>query len=290
VIQVDKVSEGGGEVIRLRVANKVIGQPAYFTAAYWVDGLLIDTGCAHTSRQLSEAVKDWHIAQVVNTHSHEDHIGANAAVAAMSGCKILAHPLALPILANPKLQPLQPYRRLFWGWPQPSQGEAIGKVVRTEHHCFQVIPTPGHSPDHICLFEPEQGWLFTGDSYIGGRDQALRQGYDIQGIIASLSRMAELPVQSIYSGSGSVRSAGVEPLLEKIAYLQELGAQVQALHEQGLSARQIRRRLLGPNMPITYITLGHFSAMHLIRSYLSGLGAVPEGGQVDISPPEEEVM
>jgi glyoxylase-like metal-dependent hydrolase (beta-lactamase superfamily II) len=288
VIQIDKVS-GEGEVIRLRVARKLVGRSAYFTAAYWVDGLLIDTGCAHTARQFTQAIKDWHVAQVVNTHSHEDHIGANAGVAAAHGCKIEAHPLALPILANPKLQPLQPYRRLFWGWPRPSQGEAIGEEVRTEHFCLQVIPTPGHSPDHICLFEPERGWLFTGDSYIGGKDQALRHGYDIHGIIASLSRMAELPVQTIFAGSGSVRSAGVQPLLDKVAYLQELGAKVRALHEEGLSARQIRRRLLGPDLPITYVTLGHFSAMHLVRSYLAGPAPVEEG-QVGRPPSEEELM
>jgi glyoxylase-like metal-dependent hydrolase (beta-lactamase superfamily II) len=288
VIQIDKVS-GGGEVIRLRVARKLVGRSAYFTAAYWVDGLLIDTGCAHTARQFSQAIKDWQVGQVVNTHSHEDHIGANAAVAAMYGCKVLAHPLALPILANPKLQPLQPYRRLFWGWPRPSQGEAAGEEVRTEHFCFQVISTPGHSPDHLSLFEPERGWLFTGDSYIGGKDQALRQGYDIHGIVASLRRMAQLPVQTIFAGSGSVRSTGAQPLLDKVAYLQDLGDQVRALHEQGLSARQIRRRLLGPDLPITYVTLGHFSAMHLIRSYLAE-PATREEGQVDNAPPEEELM
>jgi glyoxylase-like metal-dependent hydrolase (beta-lactamase superfamily II) len=289
LIQVDKVSDEG-EVVRIRVARKVTGQPAYFTAAYYVDGLLVDTGCAHIAGQFTEAVKNWHVAQIVNTHSHEDHIGANATVAAISGCRIVAHPLALPILANPRLQPLQPYRRIFWGWPEPSQGQPIGEVVRTERYCFQVIPTPGHSPDHISLIEPDQGWLFAGDSYIGGKDQALRKGYDIHGIIASLRRMAELPVQTIFSGSGSVRSAGVQPLVEKIAYLEELGEKVQALHAQGLSPRKIRRRLLGPNMPITYITLGHFSAMHLVRSYLSGPAAAVEGGQVDAPPSEEEVM
>ena len=289
MIQVDQVS-GEGEVIRLRVARKLVGRSAYFTAAYWVDGLLVDTGCAHTARQLSQAVKDWHVTQIVNTHSHEDHIGANAAVAALSGCKILAHPLALPILANPRLQPLQPYRRLFWGWPRPSQGEAIGEVVQTKRYCFQVIPTPGHSPDHICLLEPEHGWLFTGDSYIGGQDRALRAGYDIHGIIASLTKMAELPVQTIFAGSGSVRSAGVQPLVDKAAYLEELGEQIRALRDQGLSARQIRRRLLGPNMPISYITLGHFSAMHLVRSYLAGWPAPEAEGQVDAPPAQEELM
>jgi glyoxylase-like metal-dependent hydrolase (beta-lactamase superfamily II) len=73
-----------------------------------------------------------------------------------------------------------------------------------------VIPTPGHSPDHICLFEAQQGWLFSGDAYIGGKDRALRAGYDIHGIIASLKRLSELPVTTIFSGSGTVRGQGVQ--------------------------------------------------------------------------------
>ena len=45
--------------------------------------------------------------------------------------------------------------------------------------CFQVIYTPGHSPDHICLFEHKHGWLFTGDLFVGGMDRALRVDYDV---------------------------------------------------------------------------------------------------------------
>lgn len=259
-----------GEVLKLRVARDILGRPIYFTAAYWVDGLLIDTGCAHTAAQLLQALKGRRVDEVVNTHSHEDHIGANAALQAAFGCPIYAYPDALPVLRNPRLQPLHPYRRIFWGWPKPSEGQPVGKRVETGHFCFEVIHTPGHSPDHICLFEPERGWLFSGDAYIGGEDRALREGYDIHGIIASLKRMAQLPVQAIFSGSGSVREVGIEPLRQKIAYLEELGERVEDLHGQGLSPQQIRRRLFGPELPIAYVTLGHFSGTHLVRSYLAG--------------------
>jgi glyoxylase-like metal-dependent hydrolase (beta-lactamase superfamily II) len=271
MIQVGAVTgdgRGDGRVMRLRLARTLSGRPLYFTAAYWVDGLLIDTGCAHTARQATAALKAWQVDQVVNTHSHEDHIGANANVQEAFRCPILAHPLALPILADPRLQPLQPYRRIFWGWPRPSQGQPIGDQVETERYRFQVIHTPGHSPDHVCLFEPEQGWLFSGDAYIGGEDRALRAGYDILDIIASLKKLAALPVQTIFSGSGSVRANGVQPLLDKIAYLEKLGARIRALHEQGLGLGRIRRQLLGREMPITYITLGHFSGRWLVQSYL----------------------
>jgi glyoxylase-like metal-dependent hydrolase (beta-lactamase superfamily II) len=268
VIQVETTA-GSGRVVKLRMARSLLGRTAYFTAAYWVDGLLIDTGCAHTARQLLEATKAWSVTQVVNTHSHEDHIGANADVQATFGCPILAHPDALPILANPRLQPLQPYRKLFWGWPKPSQGRSVGAEIETEHSRFQVIHTPGHSPDHVCLFEPDRGWLFSGDAYIGGKDRALREGYNIHDIIASLKKLAALPVQAIFAGSGSVRTEGVKPLQDKIAYLEELGERIWTLHDQGLSPRRIRRRLFGAELPIAYVTLGHFSGIRLIQSYLS---------------------
>ena len=268
MIQIESVPEVR-QVVKFRMARQVPTQPPYFTAAFWVDGLQIDTGCAHTAQQLISALKDWPVEQVVNTHSHEDHIGANAEVQERFGCPIRAHPDALPILHNPRLQPLQPYRRIFWGWPKPSRGEAIGEWVETQQFRFQVIHTPGHSPDSLCLFEPEQGWLFSGDTYVGGKDRALRQGYDIYGIIASLKKLAELPVRAIFAGSGSVRLNGTEPLEEKITYLEELGERIRSLRAQGLSARRISRQVLGRDQRITYITLGHFSGLRLVQSYLA---------------------
>ncbi len=271
MIQVESVAED--QVVKFRIARAPFGRPAYSTAAYWVDGLLVDAGCAHTSRQLTSALKGWRIDRIVNTHCHEDHIGANARIQEANCCPIQIHPDGLPVLQNPRLQPLQPYRRLFWGWPQPSRGEPVEDWIETESHRFQVIHTPGHSPDHICLFEPEQGWLFSGDAYIGGKDRALRQGYDIHGIIASLKKLAELPVTAIFSGSGTVRDTGVQPLIDKIAYLEDLGEQISALHSQGLSPRQIRRQTLGREPYLTYVTAGHFSGMNLVCSYLSGFSS-----------------
>jgi glyoxylase-like metal-dependent hydrolase (beta-lactamase superfamily II) len=269
MIQVESAI-ASGQVVKLRLTRQILGRPFYFTAAYWVDGLLIDTGCAHTAPHLVHTVKSWRVDRVVNTHSHEDHIGANAEVQEVFDCPILAHPDALPILQNPRLQPLQPYRRVFWGWPRPSRAEPIGEAVETERFRFQVIHTPGHSPDHICLFEPDQGWLFSGDAYIGGKDRALREGYDIHGIIASLKELAKLPVSTIFSGSGSVRTNGSRPIQDKIVYLEELGERIRSLRDQGFSVRRIRRRLFGRELSIAYITLGHFSGLHLVHSYLAG--------------------
>lgn len=255
------------DVVKFKMARRIPGTITYHTSCYWVDGLLVDTGCAHCAQEFSRATLPLPVTAVVNTHSHEDHIGNNA-VCQRRGASIAAHPLALPFLADPKSLRLQPYRHIFWGTPRPSTAAAIGSIVETEHHVFEVVPTPGHSDDHICLYERREGWLFTGDAYVGGKDRALRHEFDIHGIIASLKLLARLPASRLFPASGSVVDDPAAALARKIAYLEETGQRVMALRDQGKSAAQIRQDLFGSEMLINYVTLGNFSGLNLVRSYL----------------------
>lgn len=264
MIEIERV----GEVVKIRVANRLFGHPLYFTAAYWVDGLLIDTGCPRTSRELLSLIEELGLERIVNTHSHEDHIGGNAILQERFRVEILAHPLALPILSEPKSLHLQLYRRLIWGSPLPSQESPIGKVVTTKRYSFQVIPTPGHSKDHISFYEPNQGWLFSGDAYISGVDKALQANSDIYGIISSLKRLSAFPAKRLFQGSGTVRDDPQVAIGKKAEYMEEFGEKVRKLHGEGLSPKEIRDRLLGGEPPIAYWTLGHFSGLNLVRSYL----------------------
>ena len=196
-------------VTRLDLARTLAGRGRYWTTAYLVDGLLIDSGCAYSAPELLAYLHDKPLTRLVNTHTHEDHIGANGSLQGdRIGLEILAHPLALPVLESPRArQPLQPYRRLLWGWPEPSKGKQLpdGEMIRTGNFSFRVIYTPGHSPDHICLYEPERGWLFSGDLFIGGRDRALSADSDIWGVIQSLKKIADLPLSRLFPGSAHVR-------------------------------------------------------------------------------------
>ena len=261
-----------GRIKRFDLARTLVGRGRYWTTAYLVDGLMGDTGCAHCTPELLSALAGTPLEQIANTHSHEDHIGSNAPLQGQRpGLKIMAHPLALPVLADPAgKQPLHLYRRLFWGLPAPSQGKPIygGDRVQTGHHQFEVIETPGHAPDHLCLFEPENGWLFSGDLFVGGRDRALRAGCDIWGIIASLKKIAQLPITWLFPGSARVRQDPLPEIEEKISYLEETGEKVMDLHRLGRSVDQIARALFGGPMWVERITLGHFSRRHLVRSYL----------------------
>ena len=260
-----------GKVTRLDIARSLAGKGRYWTTAYLVDGLLVDSGCAHCAHELVRALEGQAIACIVNTHSHEDHIGANGLLQRRQpDLDIYAHPTALPVLADPRHKQLHPYRRLFWGWPEPSQARPLadGEYLQAEHLSFQVLYTPGHSPDHICLYQAEQGWLFTGDLFVGGQERALRAEYDIWQIIASLKRIAALPAEWMFPGSARTRQDVAGELGRKIAYLEELGERLLELDRQGLSVAEIARRLLGSPIWIEWVTLGHFSRRRLVLSYL----------------------
>jgi len=258
-----------GDVVVFRLARSLFGRGVYYTAAYYVDGLLVDTGCAYTVDELLQALDGYPVRLVVNTHSHEDHIGANRAVQARFGARILVYPLAQAPLADPRgTMSLQPYQLIMWGYPDPSAAMPIGDRVETEHHCFEVIHTPGHSPDHICLYEPDQGWLFCGDAYVGGRDRSLRADYNIWQIMASLKVMAEREIRRLFTGSGRVREDANGEISDKIRYLEETAEKVLSLYEQGWGYSRIRREVFGRELTIAYWTLGNFSGRHLVRSFV----------------------
>ncbi|GAG15500.1 unnamed protein product, partial [marine sediment metagenome] len=146
-----------GDITRFDLSHTIAGRGRYWTTAYLVDKMMVDTGCAHTAGELEAALEGTQIHQIINTHSHEDHFGANSKLLMRHpGLDIYAHPDAVQVMANPRLyQPLHPYRRLFWGWPQSCEAMPIDHdaEIETEKYRFQVIYTPGHSPDHVCLYE-----------------------------------------------------------------------------------------------------------------------------------------
>jgi glyoxylase-like metal-dependent hydrolase (beta-lactamase superfamily II) len=269
--------ESIGEVTKFRMARTVFGKGLYFTAAYLVDGLMIDTGCAHTVAEFTAAIAGAPLELVVNTHSHEDHVAANAALHASHGAQIRAHPDAIPILAHPESVPLRPYQLVMWGRPPRSHALPLGETVETEHHKFQVIKTPGHSPDHVSLYEPDRGWLFCGDAYIGGQDRALRADYNVYLIIESLKTMAALDTTLLFPGSGTVKDNPKDELRRKIEYLEETGARINDLRRRGISRRRIRRLVFGSETAIAYFTLGHFSGRRLVRSFIEDAGSHTEG-------------
>ncbi|MBI4798272.1 MAG: MBL fold metallo-hydrolase [Desulfarculus sp.] len=259
-----------GPVTGFRLARTLLGRGRYYTACFHVDGLMVDSGCQHTVPELLAALEPLPVHTVVATHSHEDHVAGNEPLQRLRGAKVYAHALALPILRGEAPRPpLMPYQKVLWGWPATCQAQEAPGVIETEHHRFDVLHTPGHWPDHVCLHEPHEGWLFCGDAYVGGRDRGLRAGYDVWGIIASMKKMAALDIARLFCGSGSVVDNPAQELADKIAYLEEIGQRVLELHGQGWPVKRIRKKLLGGRQQIDYLTQLDFSGENMVRSYLS---------------------
>jgi glyoxylase-like metal-dependent hydrolase (beta-lactamase superfamily II) len=256
-------------VLCLRMARTIFGRGRYFTAAYWVDGVMVDTGCAHALPEMLEAVPAGSVRSIVNTHSHEDHVGCNHWLKQRDGCEVYAHPLALPVLADPRLRgPLHIYRQVMWGLPLPCRGRPVPDYLETPNHRFKVLHTPGHSPDHIALIDEDRGWAFTADLFVGGKDRAARVDAHGGNLIASLEMLQGLSPTRLFPGSGHVRTNPSEEIARKLDYLRDLRERIQVLHGSGRSVGAIRRKLFPRPMFMEAITLADFSAWNLVRAFL----------------------
>ena len=242
--------------------------PGYSVCAYLLDGLLIDSGQAHTAEELADFLKDKLVRTVVNTHYHEDHISANALLKERYGAELLAHSLAVDRINQPAT--LYPYQEEVWGYPIPSQVETIGDSVTTPHFRFEVIHTPGHCDDHICLFEQGKGWLFSGDLFVSTRPNVARPEENQWQIIASLKKVKDLVPRALFPAPRGARvvTDPVPVLEETIRYLEDLGQRIAELNGKGLSPSEIRQEIFGDEAPLAEFTQQQFSSLNLVKSYL----------------------
>jgi recombination protein RecT len=66
---------------------------------------------------------------------------------------------------RPREQPIHPEARLADGERLVLQGESAQGTVT---HTLQVVHTPGHAANHLCLVLEEDGLLFSGDHILNG--------------------------------------------------------------------------------------------------------------------------
>lgn len=261
-----------GPVTQIAMARAVLGRPLYVVCAYYLDGLLVDTGPPATSRELDRLLNQMDVRDVVLSHAHEDHTGANRLLQ-VRGLTPLAHPLALDVLAHPPSQ--RPYQRITWGRQAASTAKPIGEEIATRDFHFRIVPTPGHSPDHISFFEDRTGWLFTGDLYLSSRTKVLRADENPHQTIASLRAVLGLPVTTVFCASGKIVEDGRAALQRKLDFMERLRDEARALRARGVDARHIRISLLGRDARWPLITGGHYSKQNLIDALLRPEHAEP---------------
>jgi len=251
----------GETIVHLRFARTLLGRPLYWTGAYLLEGLLLDCGPPATAGRLLAALAGQALTDLVLTHHHEDHSGGAALLAARRGLTPRIHAAGIDPLARGFR--LEPYRRLVWGRPKAVEARMLGAELRCGRLRFDVIHTPGHCPDHICLYEAERGWLFTGDLFLAERVRYLRADEDLGQLIRSLKRVAELPARAVYCAHRGEVLGGTVALRRKAAWLEELVERARELLQAGLSNREVTRRLLGREGPVRWLSQGHFSRHNL---------------------------
>ena len=242
------------------------GRPVHHVSAYLLGDTLIDSGAPRAAPMLLDWARSREIRRIVHTHHHEDHTGGDALLAGKLGVRIEAPPRTVPILEHFYRLPL--YRRLVWGQPRNVSARPLGSRVEIGGYPFEVIPTPGHSADHIALFQPDERWLFTGDLYIAPRVLYLRPVEDACEEMASLRRLIRLhPRLLICSHSGFIPE-GTAALEARLTHWERLMAKAHELAQRGVSVRRIRRMLGGREGLMRLLSAGNFSKINLIRSLL----------------------
>jgi len=256
-------------VTQIRMSREFDGKPVYWVAAYLVDGLLIDTGCSHTARELCGFLEGKGVRQVINTHYHEDHVGANHDIISRYGVEVYAHPDSIPRIAQGF--DLYPYQEIAWGYPKPTTPLPIPAVVRTPRHAFRVIDTPGHCQGHIALMDESLGWCFTGDLFARTQPKFIRPEENIAIIMDSMRSIlavSDSPSLVLFTAVGKVVEDGRQALRDCLDYLTGLASRVKALHQSGCGPEEIVTKLFGGEHPFAQLTNGQFSTLNLVRSLL----------------------
>jgi glyoxylase-like metal-dependent hydrolase (beta-lactamase superfamily II) len=182
--------------LQIPIPNNPLGN----TNVYLVKGddrhLLIDAGYGNIEAfqslndQLTEiGVDPADISQIVVTHAHFDHYGLTDRLRQVSRAKIALHYLEKNLLTQRQTNVVEFLRQTeqwfhaagvpanelptpptapagtssFATPPLPDIDLRSGDEISAANYNFQVIWTPGHSPGHICLYEPDKKLLFAGD-------------------------------------------------------------------------------------------------------------------------------
>jgi glyoxylase-like metal-dependent hydrolase (beta-lactamase superfamily II) len=129
------------------------------------EAAVIDPGDEADRILLALAESKLTVKQIINTHGHFDHVGANQRMKAATGAPILIHALDAPMLS------MLARTAAAWGMsaensPPPDRFLSEGDTVEVGSIRFSVIHTPGHTPGGISLLA--DGRLFVGDTLFAG--------------------------------------------------------------------------------------------------------------------------
>lgn len=86
----------------------------------------------------------------------------------------------------------------------PTKALKDNDLIDIGHRSIQILHTPGHSPGHMCFWEKERDYLFTGDLVYKDTLFAYFPSTDPKAYLCSLERISTLPVKKVFPGHHSL--------------------------------------------------------------------------------------
>jgi glyoxylase-like metal-dependent hydrolase (beta-lactamase superfamily II) len=178
----------------------------------WVVG--DDTECVvidapHSVDDILAVVGDRRVKAIVCTHAHDDHVrvapALREAVNGGSGAPIMLHPDDKPLWELTHVRDGEGY---LWDLDL-----ADGVRIEVGGTTLEVLHTPGHAPGAVCLYAPELGCVFTGDTLFNGGPGATGRSYSDADLIKESirSRLFALPDDTVvHTGHGDDTTIAAE--------------------------------------------------------------------------------
>jgi glyoxylase-like metal-dependent hydrolase (beta-lactamase superfamily II) len=249
------------DVIRLRLSSWQGRLVGYDVSVYVVRGVLVDSGFVRARRALLPAIDELKPRAVIVTHWHEDHAG-NVEALARRGVPMRMHAACEATLrARPAIAA---YRHVVWG----RSPRLAAPLIEADVAPLTVLELPGHTPDHLGVWDAERRILASGDLFLGVKVRVAHRHESPRRLVSSLrAAAAREPRLLLDAHRGPVHNA-TAVLRAKIAWLEETIGAIESRHGAGDSARAIARSVLGREAAVGYASRGEYSKVAFVRAVL----------------------